>query len=160
MLMTSALVLMLTAGAFQAATPTQSSPTKPDAATLERIRESVTTPPAVEVPPEVQLLVPEKPKRPTFRITVDEKTPPPPWEDDPVVPLYVRTQRPAYHHEYLRLTTPEAFRAGTLYPGMNVLPALDEFFDSIGDEMRQQKEQEFRHKIRKELEWFNVFFEK
>ena len=160
MLMTSALVLMLTAGAFQAATPTPSSPTQPDPATLDRIRESISSPPAVAVPPEVQLLVPEKRRRPTFRLTGEEKTPPPLWEEDPVVPLYIRSQRPAYHHEYLAMTTPEAFRAGTLYPGMNVLPALDQFFDSIGDDLRERREEQVRRKIRKELELFNVFVEK
>ena len=160
MLLTSALVLMLTAGAFQAATPTQTSPTQPDAATLERIRESLATPPAVEVPSEVRMLVPERPKRPTFRLTVEEKTPRPPWEEEPVVPLYVRTQRPAYHHEYLSMVTPEAFRAGTLYPGMNVLPALEELFDSVSDELRERRQEQIRRKVRKELEWFNVFVDK
>jgi hypothetical protein len=160
MLMTSALVLMLTAGAVQAATPTQTSPAQPDAATLERIRESVSTPPAVEVPAEVRMLVPEKPKRPTFRLTVEERTPPAPWEEEPAVPLYVRTQRPAYHHEYLSLVTPEAFRAGTLYPGMNVLPALEEYFDSISDDLRQRRQEQVRRKIRKELDWLNVSVDK
>jgi hypothetical protein len=145
---------------LQAATPTQSSPAQPDAATLERIRESLAAPPAVAVPPEVRMLVPEKPKRPTFRLTVEERTPPPLWEEDPVVPLYIRTQRPAYHHEYLTMVTPEAFRAGTLYPGMNVLPALDEFFDSLGDELRERRQEQVRRKIRKELEWFNVFVDR
>jgi hypothetical protein len=160
MLMTSALVLMLTAGAFQAATPTQSSPTQPDAETLQRIKQSLATPPAVEVPAEVRMLVPEKPKRPTFRLTVEEKTPPAPWEEELLVPLYVRTQRPAFHHEYLTMVTPEAFRASTLYPGMNVLPAIEEFFDSISADLRQRREADARRKIRKELEWFNVFVDR
>ena len=160
MLITSALVLMLTAGGFQAATPTQASPTPPDAATLEKIRESIATPPAVEVPSEVRMLVPQKHRRPTFRLTVEEETPRPLWEEDPVVPSYVRTQRPAYHHEYLAMVTPEAFRAGTLYPGMNVLPAIEEFFDSIGDELKERRQEQVRRKIRKELEWFNVFVDR
>lgn len=160
MLIASALVLMLTAGSSQTATQTQASPTQPDAATLERIREGLSAPPAVEVPEEVRMLVPEKQKRPTFRVAVEGRTPPPLWEDDPVVPSYVRTQRPAYHHEYLAMVTPEAFRAGTLYPGMNVLPAIEEYFGSIADELRQRREAEIRRKIRKELEWFDVFVDK
>ena len=152
----SAVVLMLIAGA-QTASHAPSSPPQPDAVSLERIRESLSKPPAVQVPHEVQLLVPEKKKTPTFRLRIEEEEPKPIWLDDPIVPLYVRTQRPAYHHEYLMLTTPEAFRAGTLYPGMDVLPALDAFFDSIGGELRERREQEERRKVRRELERFKVF---
>jgi hypothetical protein len=158
---TSALVLMLSAAGPQGSTQTPSSPAQPDAAALERIRESVSKPPAVEVPREVRLLVPEKKKKaPTFRLTIEEEEPRPIWLEDPVVPLYVRTQRPAYHHEYLTLVTPEAFRASTLYPGMDVLSALDAFFDSLSDELRERREAEERRKVRKELERFNVFVQK
>ena len=160
MFIASALVLMLTAGSLQAATPTQSSPAQPGPGSLERIKESLATPPAIEVPDEVRLLVPDKQKAPVFRVNVEERTPPPPWEEEPVVPYYVRTQRPAYHHEYLMHVTPEAFRASTLYPGMDVLPAIEGLFETIGGELQERREAQTKRKVRRELERFNIFVEK
>lgn len=155
MLLASALTLMLTAGAVQA--PAHSSPAQPDAASLEKIKQSVLTPPALEVPAELHMLVPEKKKTPTFRLTIEEETPRPPWEEDPVVPLYIRTQRPAYHHEYLMQVTPEAFRSSTLYPGVDILPAIEAFFDGVADQARDRREAQTRRKVRKELERLNWF---
>lgn len=154
MFIASALALMLTASSLQTAAPTQSSPAQPDPASLERIKQSLAKPPAVDVTAEVRMLVPERQKTPTFRVSIEEKTPAAAWEDRSMVPLYVRTSRPAYHHEYLMQVTPEEFRSATLYPGVNVLPALEAFFDAVSHEIREQREAEVRRKIRKELERF------
>jgi len=46
------------------------------------------------------------------------------WEDHAARAPYVHQRQPIYHFEYLRMNTPEAFRASTLYPGADVMPAV------------------------------------
>ncbi len=46
------------------------------------------------------------------------------WEDHAARAPYVHQNQPIYHFEYLRMNTPEAFRASTLYPGADVMPAV------------------------------------
>lgn len=159
MFLSSALALMLIAAAQAPAgsSPAQSSPVQPDAAALERIKESVLTPPALELPDELQTLFPVEKQTPRFRLTIEEETPPPPWEDRSMVPVYVRTPRPSYHHEYLMQVTPEAFRAGMLYPGVDILPAIEAAFDTIADELRDRREAEARRRVRKDLDRLNWF---
>jgi hypothetical protein len=82
---------------------------------LERIREAVAERPAITIPTH-----PDETGRPVFRVKVEAwvftyK----PWEEPTKgVPSYVRPSMPLAHYEFLRMATPQAFWASTLYPGM------------------------------------------
>jgi hypothetical protein len=58
----------------------------------------------------------------------------PPWDpaNDTIVPAYIRPKIPLYHYEFLQAVTPEAFRAGVLFPlSIDVLPAIDKIADAL-----------------------------
>src|SRR6266508_304942 len=90
-----------------------------DAATLEHVRRNLERDaPVLSAPP---------PSVPIFRVKVIERHLlfDRPWQDDGIVPAYVHTPGPIYHHEFLYAVTPEAFRSATLYPiGVPVMPAV------------------------------------
>jgi hypothetical protein len=81
---------------------------------LDRIREAVTAAPAISIPAE-----PSQAGRAVFRVKVEAwvftyK----PWEEPQKgVPSYIRLSMPLAHYEFLRMATPQAFWASTLYPG-------------------------------------------
>lgn len=89
----------------------------------------------------------------TFRVEVEAR---PirldvPWKDDSTAPYYVRTPRTLYHHEFLSMVTPEAFRSGVLYPiGFNVLSVLPEIRRAI----REAREAAARAAVEAELREF------
>jgi hypothetical protein len=89
----------------------------------------------------------------TFRVTVEAR---PirldvPWRDDSPAPYYVRTPRTLYHHEFLSMVTPEAFRRSALYPmGVNVLSA----WPALRRAIRQAQEAEARAEVEAELREF------
>jgi hypothetical protein len=89
----------------------------------------------------------------TFRLTIEAR---PirldvPWRDDSSTPFYVRTPRTLYHHEFLSMVTPEAFRSGALYPmGVNVLSA----WPALRRAIRQAQEAEVRAEVEAELREF------
>ncbi len=98
-------------------------------------------------PQELQIAVPEA----IFKVAVEAR---PlrlevPWKTESGAPWYVRTPRTLYHHEFLSMVTPEAFRSGVLYPmGFNVLsvlPALRKAFHEAREaEVRAEVEAELR----------------
>jgi hypothetical protein len=92
---------------------------------LERIREAVAETPAITVPAH-----PSETGRPVFRVRIQAwRFTGHPWDQDATsVPDYVRPSMPLAHYEFLQMVTPEAFRASTLYPGMNMLPLLQALF--------------------------------
>ncbi len=81
---------------------------------LARIRRAVLVSPAITIPAE-----PDNAGRPVFRVKIEAwvftyK----PWEEPHRgVPSYVRPSMPLAHYEFLRMATPQAFWASTLYPG-------------------------------------------
>jgi hypothetical protein len=90
----------------------QAATAAPAPADLERIRQTLADPPAIVTTGAFD--------RPVFRVTVEGwKFNGPPWEERA---SFVRPGMPLYHYEYLLMTTPEAFRASTLYPAAYGIP--------------------------------------
>jgi hypothetical protein len=69
------------------------------------------------------------------------------WEDHPARAPYVRQNQPIYHFEYLRMNTPEAFRASTLYPGVDVMPAVTSIRKWIRQGLRSNAEARARREV-------------
>src|SRR5262252_8253926 len=72
--------------------------------------------------------------------TVHADPPRPLWTDESSVPPYLKPGYPLYHYDFLARTTPEAFRASTLYPGVKgaeITPQLQEIFTRSGPELRR-----------------------
>jgi hypothetical protein len=126
----------------------------PDTRSLERIRRQL----ASGAP--LTTAATQKGKgQPVFRIRVDEVVPRQPfltWDPaaNTAVPSYLRPRVPATHYEYLRLTTPEAFRGGALYSGgVDLLGALKKLGGNPA-KRRRQREAEARKQVRDELAAF------
>jgi hypothetical protein len=69
------------------------------------------------------------------------------------VPSYIRPPAPIYHYEFLQQVTPEAFRAGTLYPvGIPVVPVLEFLGKRISAAHRKAAEERAREEVRLALE--------
>lgn len=127
---------------------------------LERIRRQLAEPPprltvttdAIDV------------TRPTFRLSINATRPlflTSPWEPNPAVAPYVRPAYPLYHYEYLFMTTPEEFRASTLYPGSSTYPGIDLLAlirGTHGDRAKRREalERRAREQVRKELEAYKA----
>jgi len=127
----------------------QAAPADP-AADLARIRKALDEP-----APIAQSLVPNA--APVFRVHIRAPKPQRPlWETDSMVPGYVRPGMPLAHFEYLSMTTPEAFRASTLYPGFSVggLLKLLGYNELSKEETRRRKEAKARKEVVAELEAF------
>jgi len=89
-----------------------------EGARIERIRKAVERPAAIET-----VRAPDRGDRPVFRVTVKGwKIKRPLWQDDSVVPLYVRPTLPPTHFEFMQQVTPEYFRSSVLYPGLAHTP--------------------------------------
>jgi len=74
-----------------------------------------------------------------------------PWKTEQGAPYYVQTPRTLYHHEFLSMVTPEAFRSGVLYPmGFNVLSVLP----AIRRAFREAEEARVRAEVEAELREF------
>jgi hypothetical protein len=128
----------------------QAAPAVP-AADLARIRK------ALDEPAPIAQALDHKGDRPVFRITIRGPKPPPPlWETDSMVPGWVRPGMPGTHFDYLSMTTPEAFRASTLYPGFSVggLLKLLGYKELSKKETRRRKEAKARQEVVRELEAF------
>jgi hypothetical protein len=100
----------------------------PPNVSIERIRQGLERP-GIRLTPPVAA-------EPVFRVQVRERPLrfAPLWEDVSMVPAYVHPRQPLEHYEFLRLVTPEEFRAGTLYPCCVDLAPL---FEDAGDEFRE-----------------------
>jgi hypothetical protein len=73
-----------------------------------------------------------------------------PWDpaNDTVVPAYIRPKIPLYHFEFLQAVTPEAFRAGVLFPiSIDVLPAVDIIVDAVRESHRRRQEERARREV-------------
>jgi hypothetical protein len=122
----------------------QGSP-EPSPAALQRIRDAVGRP---------GFDLDKAPDAPVFRVYIRERLPPPErlWTDETLVPPYVRTRAPAYHHEFLESGTPEEFRGGTLYPiGVDVIALTNTVIKAIRKEMRERAEANARQAVKEEL---------
>ena len=92
-----------------------------EAAHIERIRKALDRPAPLET---VRAL--DRDDRPVFRITVKGwKIKRPLWQDDSVVPQYVRPTMPPTHFEFQQQVTNEFFRSSVLYPGFAHTPYGD-----------------------------------
>ena len=122
---------------------------------LDRMREKLAAPPP-------RLIVqPDNiaETQPKFKLSIEAVRPvylDPPWQPDTTVPLYVRTARPLYHHEFLTMVTPEEFRASALYPGVDVFALIDALSREISGEMREIRERRAREEVRRQHELFKA----
>ena len=92
--------------------------------------------------------------RPRFRtgVTVRAFVLPASWIDTEAHPLPFRPRGGSiYHHQYLTSVTPEAIRAGTLYPvGISVDPGA--IYHDLKSAWRSRQEKRVRARIARELE--------
>jgi hypothetical protein len=136
-------------------TAAQDRATTPAAPSLQRVRERL-----LSAPTTVILEPTSADVRPRYRVRVDGQRPllvTAPWQPDTIVPSYVRTRAPVYHHEFLAMVTPEDFRAPTLYPGMiglDVVPLLQALSGKISRGSTKDRERRARLQVKKELEAF------
>ena len=88
-----------------------------------------------------------------FRVTVHApKAEKPPWDNWSSVPSYIRPNMPSYHYDYLSMVTPEAFRAGTLYPvGIPIGALLERLAKHIEAVHRRAQEESAREEVRQAL---------
>lgn len=111
-----------------------------DAPDLDRIRQAVAETPAIVVDGHFD--------RPVFRVAVQGwKFNGPPWDDKA---SFVRPGMPGYHYDYLAMVTPEAFRAGTLYPASVGLP-VGSLIESLGRKWRESRRRNAELKARAEV---------
>jgi hypothetical protein len=118
----------------------QAAVAAPAPADLERIREALAETPAIVMDGAFD--------KPVFRVTVEGwKFNGPPWEERA---SFVRPGMPMYHYDYLLMTTPEAFRASTLYPGAIGLPIgalIEALGKKIGEARRRRAEASARAEV-------------
>lgn len=101
-------------------------------------------------PQEMRISVDEQ-GRPRFRESIEVDMPPAPWVEGEMGIYWRPSGGSMYHYEYLRMMTPEAFRAGVLYPCcVSVDPG--EIVNGIKSAWRSRQEQRVRERIRKEVE--------
>jgi hypothetical protein len=122
-----------------------------EAAQIERIRRALTEASAITAPPVTGA------DGTVFRMTVYGRKPEQPlWEEWSAVPSYVRPQFPSYHYEFLQQVTPEAFRAGTLYPGAVSPIPLGRVIQILAKQIkaanRKRQEANAREEVRQALE--------
>ena len=130
----------MTAGLLLGTLLAQAALPAPDTADLERIRQELAQPPAIVTTGAFD--------RPVFRVTVEGwKFNGPPWEDRA---SFVRPGMPAYHYEYLLMTTPEAFRASTLYPAAYGIP-IGKLIDALGTKISKVRRERAEANARAEV---------
>jgi hypothetical protein len=111
-----------------------------DAPDLERIRQALAETPAIVTDGAFD--------RPVFRVTIEGwKFNGPPWEERA---SFVRPGMPAYHYDYLLMTTPEAFRASTLYPGSIGIP-IGAIIDALGKKISAARRRHAEANAREEV---------
>jgi hypothetical protein len=131
-----------------------------EAAQIERIRKALERPAVIET---VRAL--DRDDRPVFRVTVKGwKIKRPLWQDDSLVPLYVRPTMPPTHLEFQQQVTPEFFRSSVLYPGfvhtpfgsvavgIPVVPVVEGLTKATKAFKRKLAEQAAREEVRRALE--------
>jgi hypothetical protein len=131
-----------------------------EAAQIERIRKALERLAAIET-----MRAPDRDDRPVFRVTVKGwKIKRPLWQDDSVVPLYVRPTMPPTHFEFQQQVTTEFFRSSVLYPGfahtpygtvalgIPVVPLVEALAKATKAFSRKLAEQAAREEVRQALE--------
>jgi hypothetical protein len=92
-----------------------------------------------------------------FRVTIEGHRPNllplAPWDpaNDTLVPPWVRPKMPIYHWEYLKMVTPEEFRAGNLYPAQ-ISNLLEPLAARMADEIRKAWQRRKEENARKEVD--------
>jgi hypothetical protein len=129
----------------------QSPATESSDPQIARIRKALEQPHPLETTREV-----DRGDRPVFRLAVFGRKPDKPlWQDWSAVPSYIRPSMPLYHYEFLQMVTPEAFRAGVLYPGgsgVNIMPLLQAAGKGMIAIDRRRQEESARKEVRQALE--------
>jgi hypothetical protein len=121
------------------------APARPITETAERISRQLWPTEAADV-----FFTIDEEGRPRFRSGIAVDLPPAPWALDPKEFTY-RPFGGAYHSEFLYQVTPEAFRAGTLYPCcVSTDPAS--IVNGIKSAWRSYQEKRIRARIQRELE--------
>ena len=119
----------------------------PDSPQLARIRKALEQP-----APIATAAATEHSDKPVFRLTVRGWKLPPPWEDWTPVPSYIRPGYPLYHYEFLRMVTPQAFWASTLYPGRDIVPTFQSLGKAAAAASRQRQEAAAREEVHEALQ--------
>lgn len=114
---------------------------------VERIERALAKPQpekTVKVPPVFRLTIEGRPKAP-FRLA--------PWDprNDTLVPGWVRPRMPIYHFEFLKMVTPEEFRAGTLFSA-NISALLEPVARRLADEVREAWQRRKEAQARQEVD--------
>ena len=137
------LALFLQASPVQ---PQQASPPPDPPMSIERIKARLEHP-GITIKAE-----PPSTTQPVFRVHVRER----PlrftalWEEDSMVPSYVQPRMPIEHYEFLKMVTPEEFRAGTLYPCcVDLVPLFDYVADQAGTAIRNSKQDRAKRDVQK-----------
>jgi hypothetical protein len=90
--------------------------------------------------------------RPLFRMSVRVLRPEPIWDNWTNVPSYIRPYHRGYHHEFLEMVTPEAFRSATLFPvGIPVIPLLELLSKHNRAVQRKTQEAQAREEVRQAI---------
>ena len=134
-------------------------PESTDAAQIARIRKALAELPVLET----RRI--ERDDRPVFRLEVTGRKPDKPLSDDlGVVPPYIRTPMPLYHHEFMSQVTPDFFRASVLYPGypttpygslsisVPLMPLFEATAKGLARIKRRRREEAAREEVRRAIE--------
>jgi hypothetical protein len=134
-------MLLVLALSVLAADPQAPRPDPPPPYSVERVKRGLERPPAT--------ITVRVTNMPVFRVRVSgQRRYDLLWEEHAVRAPYVRPQQPIYHFEYLRMTTPEALRASTLYPGgISVMPAVTSLRKWIRQGLRSNPEARARREV-------------
>ena len=108
---------------------------------LDRVREGLSRPSPFEIPP-------HSPFAGVFRVTVEA------WEPferkawvEATAQGWIRGAAPQSHIDFLQKVTPEEFRASTVYPCCNVIPAIEAIGSFIGGRVRAIKEARAKREV-------------
>lgn len=75
-----------------------------------------------------------------------------PWESRSPTPLWVQPSAPPAHFEFLQSTTPEEFRAATVHPCCDVIPAITTASRFIGKQVRSIKERRAKREVERAMQ--------
>lgn len=129
--------------------PQQADPPPDPPVSIERIKARLENPGiTIKAPP---------PAEPVFRVQVRERELQfaPLWEDRSMVPAYVQPRMPIAHYEFLKMVTPEEFRAGMLYPCcVDLVPVFEYVGDQIENGVRNYNQARAKRAVQKSFQLF------
>ena len=112
---------------------------------LERVREGLARRPVFETPS-------PGPWGNVFRVKVEG------WEGfehkawaEPSAKGWIRAAMPQSHVDFLQTTTPEAFRASTMYPCCDVMPAIEAAANLVRDGIRSLKQARAKREVERAM---------